>query len=354
MPSEITLDWINYVLGKSGYAEKATGIQVDPNFGSSSLIGQVSRVTLSFKDPVAEPLSLVVKFPSSNLALRERVSSRRIYEREALVYKLLSTGPELAVPRLIGTFSDTDESLVVHVLEDLTPATTIPQSESCPVEVAQEVLSTIAKIHSTFWGDQRVPKRNPEAMKIVLGPIIEVSWEPFVERYAPEPTRLLPAFAWVRENLLTIGRHLTSEPGTLFHGDLHTENILFMPGHRTEPKIIDWQLSAYGLGASDVNFFLVNSLSVEDRRRSESGLLRDYYSIVQAATGDSYPFERFELDYRAATTRSIIRPVNQMSAFAGLQDRDDQIQFTDVLFDRISAAIIDHDPVEAMLEAIQR
>ena len=76
---------------------------------------------------------------------------------------------------------------------------------------------------------------------------------------------------------MTVSEHRNSAPVTLFHGDVHLENILYSPVPEARPILIDWQLAGRGLGANDVSYFLVGSLSVSDRRAHECELLRHYF-----------------------------------------------------------------------------
>ena len=56
-----------------------------------------------------------------------------------------------------------------------------------------------------------------------------------------------------------------SGPRTVTHGDFRLDNLLFRPGD-PRPWVVDWQTASWGMGASDLSYFLGGSLTVADRR----------------------------------------------------------------------------------------
>jgi aminoglycoside phosphotransferase (APT) family kinase protein len=265
----------------------------------------------------------------------------RTAEREARIYRLLSEAEFLSVPRLLGAF---DRGTLV--LEDLSPARAGTQVAGCTPQQARDVLAILAGIHGRFWGDPRVPAQQAERFAAVIDYNMAQCWAPFKARYRELLGDVGAAFEWMWRNAKLVAAHRLSEPATLFHGDVHAENLLFPVDGKRGPVLIDWQLAGRGLAANDLSFFLVKSLTVAQRREHEERLLRDYCDLLPERAHTSYTYDRLERDYRACVTRSIISAV--MLVGPRFADRPDRYALADVLATRVIAAVRDLDPVGAL------
>jgi hypothetical protein len=324
--SDITVDWLRNALPWERPGCEPVSAEVEPSFGEPSLLGTIIRVRLGYATPGCGPPSVIVKFQA------------RRSDWEAQVYRLLSDAQVRSVPRLLGAYEHG-----TLILEDLSPARSGSQVEGCTVQQAEGVLSMLAEIHGRLWGDPRVPAIQPERFAAVIGFNMEQCWEPFQRRYGEMLGDAAASFEWMWRNAETVAAHRLLEPATLFHGDVHAENLLFTADQR--PVLIDWQLAARGLAANDVSFFLVKSLTVEQRRANEERLLRGYYQLLPERVRTEYGFDRFRLDYRACVTRSILSAV--MLVGPRFVDRPDRLDLADVLATRVIAAVRDLDPVGA-------
>jgi thiamine kinase-like enzyme len=88
---------------------------------------------------------------------------------------------------------------------------------------------------------------------------------------------------------------LTKRPATIIHGDLHLDNLIFTDD--AGPILLDWQGIATGPAIVDLGLFLVGSLSVEDRRDTEMGLLARYHRRLRASGVEEYTFDDLVADY---------------------------------------------------------
>jgi len=271
---------------------------------------------------------------------------------EAQIYRLLSSAQVRSVPRLFRAY---DSGTLI--LEDLSPARAGSQVRGCTLQQARDVLSILAEIHGRFWGDPRVPSiesRRSAARRFasVIDVNMEQCWEPFVRRYRERLGDVAGAFEWMWRNAGTVSAHRLSEPATLFHGDVHAENLLFIDDRKKGPVLIDWQLAGRGLAANDVSFFLVKSLTVQERQANEERLLQDYWRSLPEWVRAEYGFDRFWLDYRACVTRSMLSAV--MLVGPRFADRPDRLDLADALATRVIAAVRDLDPADAVRELGER
>ncbi len=327
--SEITVDWLRHALPWPSSDCEPVSIEVQPDFGGPSLLGRLVRVRLAYADQACRPSSLIVKFQASGS------------DWEASIYRDLSAAGIDSVPQVYGEFEHG-----TLVLEDLSPARPGSQVDGCSAQQAQEVLSLLAEIHGRFWGDPGVPSLEVERFASVLEYNMGQCWEPFKRRYRSMLGDTAVDFEWAWHNAKRVSAHRLSEPATLFHGDVHPENLLFSHDGSRGPVLIDWQLAGRGLAANDISFFLVKSLAVEDRRANEHSLLQHYFGLLPAHVQSAYGFERFQLDYRACVTRSMMSAV--MLVGPRFADRADRFELADVLATRVIAAVQDHRPVDAL------
>lgn len=329
--SEITLDWLTSALPWEHTSCEPVSAEVEPGFGGPSLLGRLARVRLSYATPECGPPAVIVKFQA------------RGSDREAQIYRLLSDAKVRSVPRLLGVYENG-----TLMIEDLSPARSGSQVKGCTLQQARDVLSMLAEIHGHFWGDPRAPSIQPEQFASAIDVNMGQCWESFRRNYGKKLGNVAADFEWMWRNAETVSTHRLSEPATLFHGDVHAENLLFSEGRKGKPVLIDWQLAGRGLAANDISFFLVKSLTARQRRANEERLLQGYFDSLPERAQTEYGFDHLKLDYRACVTRSMLSAV--MLVGPRFVDRPDQLALAKVLATRVIAAVQDLDPVGAIRE----
>jgi hypothetical protein len=333
--SEITLDWLRNALPWERAGCEPVSAEVEASFGGPSLLGRLARVRLTYAAPGCGPLNVVVKFQV------------RTSDWEAQIYRLLSEAGVLSVPQLFAAFENG-----TLAMEDLSPARPGTQVKGCTLQQARDVLAILAEIHGRFWGDPRVPSIPPQRFASAIDVNMAQCWEPFERRYRELLGDLAADFQWMWRNAQAVAAHRLSEPATLFHGDVHAENLLFSRDGKRGTILIDWQLAGRGLAANDISFFLVKSLTVDERRANEEQLLQGYYEMLPERSRAEYTFGRLELDYRACVTRSMMSAV--MLVGPRFIDRPDRHGLADALATRVIAAVRDLNPVGAVRELMIR
>ena len=105
-----------------------------------------------------------------------------------------------------------------------------------------------------------------------------------------DPNRIYAAFLQLREQEMA-----DTSPLCLVHGDAHLGNSYLCPdGHRIW---LDWQIVRKGRPWRDVHYFLVGSLTIEQRREAERDLIRHYCEQI-AKYGVKLDFDKAFNDYR--------------------------------------------------------
>lgn len=183
-----------------------------------------------------------------------------------------------------------------------------------PVEVALRVVDRIAEMHARFLG---CGEREFPFLRRADDPLFLPGWGDFVRerwpRFADKWRGVLSAEQLaLGERMATEfergQRQLAAGPGlTLIHGDVKSANIFF---HRAasfgsaseaipseaEPYFIDWQYIAYGKGAQDLVFFIIESLDEAHIRAWTGPLCARYLASFLAHAPPSLAYTRAELD----------------------------------------------------------
>ena len=334
--SEITVQWIKSALHNEPWSHELISIETEKDFGSWSGLGNIVRVKLYSSDEDYDSKSIIVKFQGSCT----------YPEREGQIYRLLSEAKVHSIPKFYGVFGN--GTLVLEEMKNTRPGS---QTKNCTITEARNIISLLAEVNGRFWGNKRIPATPSKHFAGVIDYRMEQCWDIFREKYHEMLGEVASEFDWMWKNSETVSTHHNSKPTTLNHGDVHLENLLFSNDKDDKPILIDWQLAGQKVLPFDLSFFLVKSLTVEDRRENEDQLLKDYFDLLPSQLQDYYGFDNFFLDYRACVTRSMLSAV--MSVGPMFESRPNQFELASVLATRVIAAVKDLRPVDAINELIE-
>jgi thiamine kinase-like enzyme len=332
-PSEITAEWLGSILfPEKSKCNSAVSMEIDNSFGPWSLLGKAVRVKLKYSGEECAPESLIVKFQVSTLDP----------EREGTIYKLLLDADVPFIPHLYCSFGNGN-----LVLEDLTPTHSVLK-EDFKIPQIRNVVSKLSEIQGKFWNDSRVPQFDNEHYANSININMGQSWDIFKNRYYEQLGNEAAAFEWILKNPEIIASHYNSSPSSLSHGDVNNSNMLFPNDRSGRPIFIDWQLSARRVIPFDLSYFIVKSLTVEQRRMNEEKLLKEYYILLSEQIRRCYAFDRFVLDYRASLTRSMLSAV--MRVGPRYESHPNRFEGADKLAARVITAVRELKPIEAIQE----
>ena len=109
-------------------------------------------------------------------------------------------------------------------------------------------------------------------------------------------------------------------PRTLVHGDLRCENLLFTD---EECWTVDWQTPQESSPVTDITYFLGSSLEVEDRRKWERDILREYREQL-AALEVHLDFDEVWAQYREQSMHGLLLTILG-SSFSSPGERSDRM-----------------------------
>ncbi|WP_199254757.1 phosphotransferase family protein [Mycolicibacterium mengxianglii] len=294
-PDEVTHEWLTSVLGVEVTAADVSGV-------GTGQTGATYRVALTYAGPTELPDTLIVKLPSQDAAVRERVALG--YKSEHAFYTDVAHTLAMPLPQCYHCEIDRDGADFVLVLADLAPAEQGDQLAGCTVEEAHLAARALAGLHGPRWCDPdwltftgaTMPRPDADFAK-GLGDLavmaVDTTLGKLGDRMAAQDRDTLV------ETAALIGRWLLLERDrfSLLHGDYRLDNLLFDPD-RTQVTVVDWQTLTVGLPARDLAYFLGTSLLPEVRAEAEGSVVDTYHrELVRHGVAD-YDRDACWRDYR--------------------------------------------------------
>jgi hypothetical protein len=290
-PSEITLDWLNKVLGAQDIPTISM-FSLEPI--EAGFYGSLARIDVAYNFPTSAPHTYIAKFAAEDLAVREALSGLGIYECEYNFYtKLSAKSPIRTAKCFVAHFEPEGQELLLlmewiegTVFDDMTGAT---------FEQAELAFSEASRLHKHWLGD---PILNEPWIHPIGGPPLLDKLIAASEHAIPEGAKLVSECCpdWLLDNA---GRgheiirdqlvELNSLPHTLIHLDYRLSNMIFSGDADESITLIDWQSVLRAPGVCDVAFFATIGLTVSDRREWENELVRRYLQSTHGWSEDIWP-----------------------------------------------------------------
>lgn len=302
-PGAVDADWLTAVLQQGGVAAVVKGFTAR-NVGTGQ-IGDSVRFTLDYARRSGDaPDSLVGKFPSAGEESRNTGVALGNYIREVRFYQELASTALIHTPRCYFTDVDEATSEFVLMMEDLAPAEQGDQLKGVTLEQARLVTVEAAKLHASHWNDSSLDEMpwvsgsKASAPSAATGDTTAMLWEGFKQRYAEHlKPEWIEAGAWVCRRFAG-GGAAHDGPRCLTHNDFRPDNMMFATPRGGYPfTMLDWQSYAYGVGATDLAYFLAGALPRDVRRAHEAELLKLYHDTLTRLGVTGYDFKDLERHY---------------------------------------------------------
>jgi aminoglycoside/choline kinase family phosphotransferase len=347
--SEVDGAWMTEALRAGGLETDATVTAVDPERVAEAvaLIGEVTRFTLTWdRDEPGLPGTVIAKFPSSLPDNRELALAMGYYECEHRFYEELAEACRLRTPTCWYSGGDAAAGRYALLLEDLGAYQRVDQFDGVDPIHAAAVVDALAGLHAQWWASPELARHGwlPDGLGDevrVYGDLCEGSWDAFAAATAEvidDEDRAL-AERFVERYGVMIDRSLDS-PHTLVHRDFRVDNMLFDQG---EPVVFDWGGVAHGGGLYDYAYFVAGSMTIEDRRAHDQGLL-DRYRAGLAAGGVEVDDREFEEWHDVGALFCLVVPI--LAGGSVLDTRDEQGErLVAEALQRLFAYLHDHDAV---------
>lgn len=273
---ELTPEWLASVLGRP-----VRSIRTEPIGVGIGILGVLYRVHL---EPAGEPSTVVVKMSSPFAENRAFGSGYTLYEKEVRFYQQAAGRVPLRTPTCWFAGIDDANEWCCIVMEDVSAGVSPDQIAGLTLDEAAAAVDALAGLHGTYWEHPDLDSmtwlpRLDAPQFLAAEQNCQALFPVFEERYGPA---LGAAHVELSRSLLPhIAELLTwwasRGPDTLTHSDMRGDNLLFCG----EPSmanlvVLDWQMVVRSRGAYDLSYFLIGSLTVDDRRRWQDQLVQRY------------------------------------------------------------------------------
>jgi Phosphotransferase enzyme family len=270
-------------------------------------------------------------------------SYRHVGEPEASFYRDIADSTGMRTLRSVYADVDPATRHGVVITEDVVAqgATFLDaRSDYTPDQVA-ESLEELAKLHAATWSEPRYAGAPLLASRLesyfAMRGVADIrgNFEGPIGARVPDavrdPQRLANAF----ERLAAASP--SEQPWAVIHGDAHVGNVYLDGGGR--PSFLDWQLVQRGPWYLDVGYHIVSALTVDDRRRTERDLVRQYLDRLSGAGVDAPSWD----DAWSGIRRGMVYGF----FLWGITLKVDPA-VTSTLLERLGTATADHDAFEAI------
>lgn len=303
-PADIDAAWLTAVLRHAGIDAQVAGFTAR-NVGSGQ-IGESVRFALDYARAAPDaPASIVGKFPSPDPDSFRTGVMLNNYGREVNFYRHIAPTALVATPRCWFTDADPSTGEFVLMMEDLAPAEQGDQLKGVTLAQARLAVEQAARLHASRWDDPTlddlawVQGTKAAPASAATPDMIQGLWAAFVDRYAG---RLQPD--WIRVGEALVASRWGGEgqprsgPRCLVHHDFRPDNMMFATAAGGRPiTVLDWQSVTYGVGATDVAYFLAGALPADVRREHEPGFLALYLDTLRDLGVTGYGEADLQRDY---------------------------------------------------------
>lgn len=304
-PEQVTAPWLTDVLRHAGALGRGAVVACDYEVVGTGQMADSFRLSLRYDTDVpGAPSSVVGKFTAADDTSRSTGIAMRTSEVEVRFYQQVVSTVGVRTPRCYHADVEPSTAEFVLILEDMAPARAGDQLAGCSVDDAALALTELAALHAPRWADPALERlewlhRKTDESNDVGASLLPVLFDGFAARYGEV----------LEESVLDVGRRLMPDigaylrrqprPWTVQHADYRLDNLLFGTAAGGVPlAVVDWQTVTLGPGVADVSYFLGAGPSVEDRRRHEERLVREYHRALVAGGVGDYPFDECFSDYR--------------------------------------------------------
>ena len=347
-PQEVTPEWLTGVLRQKTEFDKVTVTSLDIEMFNldAGLSSRLARINLHYDPPASMlPQSLIGKFPHFDPQRRKSAADFRTLEGEVRFYQEIAPFIEMRTPKCyFGRYDEISRDFLL-LLEDLS-AGRLLQHEAMTFEVADILIEQLARFHAQWWNRPQVLEMNWLPMTNYLNwlEIMPPLFPRFMEKHSSHVSADFPQIiARLLAQLPTLAHRETDKPFTIMHGDYGTTNMFAMTD-ATSPEIaiIDWGIAGRGNGAFDVAFFMIRSLSIDERHNWGNRLLQRYHTTLLEQEVEGYTFADFMTNYRWEVLAGFIRGIGAASFLDPVQSPDKFELYFKGNLPRYHAAYIDH------------
>ncbi|KAK7211397.1 hypothetical protein V2G26_018575 [Clonostachys chloroleuca] len=338
---DVTAEWLLPKLG----LQKAK-IQTNKVIaGTASLI--LMTVTPEEKDgKTKDALNICVKggFNPDMLAAYPFVLG--LYTREIDFYTNVAPRvPQLNLPKILWSGKTAENAQFVMTDVATTEGYVFAEAvDTWPINRVKLVVEQFAALHAATWGikAEDAPWLDDHYEEAVLGlcgmwdAIVLAEDRPPVPEYMKDKERMIPAIkTWFG----------TRNPkfGCILHGDAHIGNTAWSEQTKA-PMIVDWQIIHRGSCFTDIAYYIMTALTIEDRKAHEKDLIDHYLAKLHEFGAPR--LSRQDPEVMAEYRKGLMAGYSWVLCPYTMQKKDRVW----AIVSRLVSAMEDHNPVELLVK----
>jgi len=255
----------------TGSTEVASVVRVPVGTGQ---MADCFRLHLEYARDCNGPATIIAKVPSLNQSSRAASRLTRCYELETMFYSELRARVDVRAPQCYYSSYTANGDEFLLLLEDLAPAAQGDQLAGCSFDQALAAVGELTRLHGPLWNSAALNSmswlgRPTSESSNATAALFQHFYPGFVERYSGR----------IEGEVIELGarfvaradRYFAAAPSTwtVVHRDFRLDNLLFSG------------IGSDIAGVSDLSYFVGSGLAVEDRRRHEESLVREYQRELQ-------------------------------------------------------------------------
>ncbi len=351
---ELTTEWLQSALAPHLDGGKLAGFEYQIIGVGEGFMGQLARVSLSYANQVTGPETIIAKFASTSPQTREMARAQNYYQREVGFYRDIGGDVGIPIPECYFSAYIEAGNHFVLLLEDLAPGEASDQVQGTDRETSRQVIEHFAGLHARWWNSERLGELEWAKWLMHEIPMEEGLAQLESSLREAEATGKFDAYPEMKRLMYLLPPLFRVKPQppfpfTLTHGDLRSDNII----RRTEAggrfAVIDWQLCGKGDPVNDIARWLVQSITIEDRRETEQALLGLYHRKLLENGVKDYSYRTFINNYKINLV--VVLLMFSMS----MEDVDQSSARAQALFhefySRLDAALVDWE-IEKLLKVL--
>lgn len=342
---DVNAEWLTAVL-RADETVPETAIVTDVRAEQIALdSGFSSRLYRAHLSGDGVPNSVIVKLPAESAA-GEAMKMLGGYAREVAFYRFVAGRAPIGTPHVYAARM-IDNSDFVLVLEDLRDWDNADHLAGLSLERTHCCIAQLAGLHA--WSTRPAnadalevfPSIDTPVTRDLLPAAFDAAWQIYRDKAsAPVP----PAVAKYAERFAELAPtaiQALSERSMLIHGDIRADNMFFSGDHL---KVVDFQLTGTGAGATDIGYLVSQGLPAELRSGRDETLLREYLDLLASHGVSDYSFAEAWRHYRYTVAYFVVLPTMPLLSWDSLPERSRQLCMR--LVERAVAAIDETDAVE--------
>ena len=283
--------------------------------------GYMSDVFYLRADPAN--LFIVLKLSASSPERRELAHRFDSYRKEHIFYRDLAADIDIRLPRCHFNLMADDGHFALG-LDYIQEGMSIDPDAGVDEEQMFEAMNTLARLHIYDWSttDSNIP-RFPAGFTAAAEDLASTSALP--ELFPTGATDLIQDYA---RNSLHYLPKFVNQTQVLSHMDFRLENLKFLDEGLT---VLDWGEFSTAPQGFDIAYFMVTSVSSENRRKWERHALTTYLDAIDS---EHFDLEQLIDSYRLCLLTAIYMPLLMYTAGNRTDAR--------IVADRIACAVNDH------------